>query len=216
MHTRSRNFAQINPSSSTSFESPVLPTENNPKVPLSPAFNDTTSFSNYSSTTPPNNHQRYKDLLVFEERLKQNLHQLQRRSYKYEAFLGLNCLLLPILIYAVFFYESKNPTFQFFSKLFLFIAVTTLLMFFMKNIYAEKVRVATRFVPQCNRVLRQFNMHFNASGGNFKKDLKDIVKCIIQRRVREQKKGKRKKKKREMLKGKTRIYEGGDNALLYL
>ncbi|EXX54267.1 hypothetical protein RirG_236170 [Rhizophagus irregularis DAOM 197198w] len=145
MHTRSRNFAQINPSSSTSFESPVLPTENNPKVPLSPAFNDTTSFSNYSSTTPPNNHQRYKDLLIFEERLKQNLHQLQRRSYKYEAFLGLNCLLLPILIYAVFFYESKNPTFQFFSKLFLFIAVTTLLMFFMKNIYAEKVRVATRY-----------------------------------------------------------------------
>jgi len=35
----------------------------------------------------------------------------------------------------------------------------------MKNIYAEKVRVAARFVPQCNRILRQFNMHFNASGG---------------------------------------------------
>lgn len=85
MHTRSRNFAQINPSSSTSFESPVLPTENNPKGPFSPALNDTASFSNYSSTTPHNNHQRYKDLLIFEERLKQNLHQLQRRSYKYEG-----------------------------------------------------------------------------------------------------------------------------------
>ncbi|CAG8747693.1 12558_t:CDS:1, partial [Gigaspora rosea] len=35
-------------------------------------------------TPLPNNHQRYKDLLIFEERLKQNLHQLQRRSYKYE------------------------------------------------------------------------------------------------------------------------------------
>ncbi|CAG8659488.1 7719_t:CDS:1, partial [Scutellospora calospora] len=32
----------------------------------------------------PTSHQRYKDLLIFEERLKQNLHQLQRRSYKYE------------------------------------------------------------------------------------------------------------------------------------
>jgi hypothetical protein len=68
-------------------------------------------------------------------------------------------------MYAVFVHENKNQTFQFFSKLLLFIAVTTLVMFFMKNIYAEKVRVATRFVPQCNRVLRQFNMHFNTSGG---------------------------------------------------
>ncbi|RIA93633.1 Spo7-like protein, partial [Glomus cerebriforme] len=165
MYTRSRNYTQINPSSSSSFESPVTSTENSPKIlPLS-VLNDPTNFSNYSSTTPPNNHQRYKDLLIFEERLKQNLHQLQRRSYKYEAFLGLNCLLLPILTYAVCVHESKNPTFQFFSKLFLFIAIITLVMFFMKNIYAEKVRVATRFVPQCNRVLRQFNMHFNASGG---------------------------------------------------
>uniref|UniRef100_A0A1D1XX14 Transmembrane protein 188 n=1 Tax=Anthurium amnicola TaxID=1678845 RepID=A0A1D1XX14_9ARAE len=162
MHTRSRNF-QINSSSSTSFEPPVTSTENSPKIPPS-ALNDSTNFSNYS-TAPSNNHQRYKDLLIFEERLKQNLHQLQRRSYKYEAFLGFNCLLLPILMYIVFIHENKNPTLQFFSKLLLFIAITTLLMFFMKNIYAEKVRVATRFVPQCNRVLRQFNMHFNASGG---------------------------------------------------
>ena len=94
MQARSRNFAQINPSSSTSFESPVLPTENNPKIPLSPALNDPANFSNYSSTTPSNNHQRYKDLLIFEERLKQNLHQLQRRSYKYEGdcFYGINVL----------------------------------------------------------------------------------------------------------------------------
>ena len=64
-------------------------------------------------------------------------------------------------------------------------------------------------------------MHFNASGGEIvfykkvskERDLKDIVKCIIQRRAGGQKKGKRKKKKKEMLKGKTRIYEGGDALL---
>ncbi|RIB27647.1 Spo7-like protein [Gigaspora rosea] len=116
-------------------------------------------------TPLPNNHQRYKDLLIFEERLKQNLHQLQRRSYKYEAFLGSICLSLPILLYAVFVYKSDNPTFQFFSKLLLFVAIITLALFFMKNIYSEKVRVASRFVPQCNRVLRQYNMHFNVNGG---------------------------------------------------
>ena len=82
MHTRSRNFNQINSSSSTSFESPVTSTENSPKIPFSP---DSANFSSNSSTMPSNNHQRYKDLLIFEERLKQNLHQLQRRSYKYEG-----------------------------------------------------------------------------------------------------------------------------------
>jgi hypothetical protein len=84
MHTRSRSLTQINPASSSSFESPVTSIENNPKIPLSSVLNDSPNFSNYS-TPPPSNHQRYKDLLIFEERLKQNLHQLQRRSYKYEG-----------------------------------------------------------------------------------------------------------------------------------
>ncbi|CAG8602445.1 166_t:CDS:2 [Acaulospora morrowiae] len=121
--------------------------------------------NNQSFSAPPTNHQRYKDLLIFEERLKQNLNQLRKRSHKYEAFLGFICLSLPMLLYAVFIHKNENPTFQFFSKLLLFIAVITLAMFFMKNIYAEKVRVASKFVPQCNRVLRQFNMHFNVNGG---------------------------------------------------
>ncbi|CAG8631067.1 7109_t:CDS:2, partial [Racocetra fulgida] len=47
--------------------------------------NESTTTS-HPSTPLPTNHQRYKDLLIFEERLKQNLHQLQRRSYKYEVF----------------------------------------------------------------------------------------------------------------------------------
>ncbi|CAG8698952.1 12497_t:CDS:2 [Funneliformis caledonium] len=150
MYTRSRNFTSINSSPSSSFDSPITSTENSPKLMIPSTLTDSVNFSNSSSTIPPsNNHQRFKDLLIFEERLKQNLHQLQRRSYKYEVFV----------------YENKHPTFQFFCKLMLFIAATILVMFFMKNIYAEKVRVATRFVPQCNRVLRQFNMHFNAIGG---------------------------------------------------
>lgn len=147
MYTRSRNFTSINSSPSSSFDSPITSTENSPKLMIPSTLTDSVNFSNSSSTIPPsNNHQRFKDLLIFEERLKQNLHQLQRRSYKYEAFLGLICLSLPILIYAVFVYENKHPTFQFFCKLMLFIAATILVMFFMKNIYAEKVRVATRYV----------------------------------------------------------------------
>ncbi|CAG8447300.1 16657_t:CDS:2 [Dentiscutata heterogama] len=137
-------------------ESPIL---NTPRISAS-SINPATAT--HPSTPLPSNHQRYKDLLIFEERLKQNLHQLQRRSYKYE---GSICLSLPVLLYAVFVYKSDNPTFQFFSKLLLFVAIITLALFFMKNIYSEKVRVASRFVPQCNRVLRQYNMHFNVNGG---------------------------------------------------
>ncbi|CAG8569439.1 14328_t:CDS:2, partial [Funneliformis mosseae] len=60
--------------------------ENSPKLMIPSTLTDSVNFSNSSSTIPPsNNHQRFKDLLIFEERLKQNLHQLQRRSYKYEG-----------------------------------------------------------------------------------------------------------------------------------
>ncbi|CAG8564486.1 8337_t:CDS:2 [Diversispora eburnea] len=51
---------------------------------ISPLYTDSLSPST-PATPPPSNHQRYKDLLIFEERLKQNLHQLQKRSYKYEV-----------------------------------------------------------------------------------------------------------------------------------
>ncbi|KAG9287719.1 hypothetical protein G9A89_004122 [Geosiphon pyriformis] len=57
----------------------------------------------------PSQNQKFKDLLVFEERLKQNLHALSKRQQKYE----------------------------------------------------EKVSVGQKYVPQCNRALRAFNMHFN-------------------------------------------------------
>ncbi len=96
MYTKPRNFTQIMPSSSSSFESPVTSTENSPKIPLSSVLNDSSNFSNNSSTTQPSsNHQKYKDLLIFEERLKQNLHQLQRRSYKYEG----DCFHLTVFIF---------------------------------------------------------------------------------------------------------------------
>ncbi|KAF9912711.1 hypothetical protein EC991_009447 [Linnemannia zychae] len=55
----------------------------------------------------------YRDLLIFEERLKLNMVRLKKRQQKYEGM------------------------------------------------YSEKLRYSSKFVPQCNRVLRIFNMHFN-------------------------------------------------------
>ncbi|KAF9412460.1 hypothetical protein BGZ94_001038 [Podila epigama] len=55
----------------------------------------------------------YRDLLIFEERLKLNMVRLKQRQQKYEGM------------------------------------------------YSEKLGNSSKFVPQCNRVLRIFNMHFN-------------------------------------------------------
>ncbi|KAG0235595.1 hypothetical protein BGW42_005034 [Actinomortierella wolfii] len=67
----------------------------------------------------------YRDLLIFEERLKLNMTRLRKRQKKYE------------------------------------VSCTVLFLFFATGMYAEKLGYSSKFVPQCNRVLRIFNMHFN-------------------------------------------------------
>jgi hypothetical protein len=92
MTTKSRNsFSTINsskPSSSSSpLDSPITSITNaqNNDADLNvdfPIFNIPTQKTKQSG---PNLHQKYKDLLIFEERLKQNLKHLQKRSLKYEG-----------------------------------------------------------------------------------------------------------------------------------
>ncbi|CAJ0632340.1 8119_t:CDS:2 [Entrophospora sp. SA101] len=146
MTTRSRSSSAINPSSSSSpSDSPITSTINaqNSNSDLNVNTSPFKIPTQMTKSSGPSLHQKYKDLLIFEERLKQNLRHLQKRSIKYEAFLGFMCLSLPILAFTSFIYKSNSPTFIFFSKLLLFIATVTLVMFFMKNLYEEKVRVAS-------------------------------------------------------------------------
>ncbi|KAF8740043.1 hypothetical protein AX14_008955 [Amanita brunnescens Koide BX004] len=44
---------------------------------------------------------------------------------------------------------------------FLFVAITTLVLFFASGMYTEKIAYANKYVPHANRALRSFNMYLN-------------------------------------------------------
>ncbi|KAF8944633.1 hypothetical protein BGZ47_003961 [Haplosporangium gracile] len=103
----------------------------------------------------------YRDLLIFEERLKLNMVRLKKRQQKYEAFLGFIVVVIAYCAFATFYQPSQIYYILALHKFFLLLSCTTLFLFFATGMYSEKMRYSSKFVPQCNRVLRIFNMHFN-------------------------------------------------------
>ncbi|KAG7451502.1 uncharacterized protein BT62DRAFT_991041 [Guyanagaster necrorhizus] len=139
------------------------------------------------SPFPPNDSATYRDLLLFEERLKSNAASLQARKSRYQLFL-LQLLLstLFLLIEIVLPPESSlllNPYRAIHASLFssrpdfrppveipfypylpttlLLISLTTLVLFFASGMYSEKIAYANKYVPHANRALRSFNMYLN-------------------------------------------------------
>ncbi|KAH7915900.1 hypothetical protein BJ138DRAFT_996917 [Hygrophoropsis aurantiaca] len=135
-----------------------------------------------SSFHPSNDPATYRDLLFFEERLKTNATNLQRRKSRYQLFLAQLILVIAFLlsevllqtafldipytyilrkafpkIYAV---GTAKPHPYFASGL-LFVSVTALLLFFASGMYSEKIAYANRYVPHANKALRNFNMYLN-------------------------------------------------------
>ncbi|KAF9945436.1 hypothetical protein BGZ72_001338 [Mortierella alpina] len=103
----------------------------------------------------------YRDLLIFEERLKLNMIRLRKRQQKYEAFLGSLIAVIAYCAFVTFYRPSQAYSVQMLHKFFLLVSCTTLFLFFATGMYSEKLGYSSKFVPQCNRVLRIFNMHFN-------------------------------------------------------
>ncbi|KAL1918174.1 uncharacterized protein VTP21DRAFT_3440 [Calcarisporiella thermophila] len=102
----------------------------------------------------------YRDLVIFEERLKSNMRRLKKTRKQYEAFLG--CLVLTIVYFTwmVFIDPSCNSFLHLLNKSALFCALGSMALFFTLGFYREKISYANKFVPQCNRSLRVFNMLF--------------------------------------------------------
>ncbi|KAF9135641.1 hypothetical protein BGW39_001521 [Mortierella sp. 14UC] len=100
----------------------------------------------------------YRDLLIFEERLKLNMVRLKKRQQKYE---GSIVVAIAYCAFATFYQPSQTYYIHALHKFFLLLSCTTLFLFFATGMYSEKLRYSSKFVPQCNRVLRIFNMHFN-------------------------------------------------------
>ncbi|KAH9809050.1 Spo7-like protein-domain-containing protein [Melampsora americana] len=114
-----------------------------------------------SSFIPLNNKETFKDLLVFEERLKQNSERLQRQRIKYEAFLFSLIIVTILLAYKSFVAVSPYKLFHYSYVGLLLVAITTLILFFATGMYTDQIAYAYKFIPQTNRALRPFNMFLN-------------------------------------------------------
>ncbi|KAL0946307.1 hypothetical protein HGRIS_012549 [Hohenbuehelia grisea] len=143
--------------------------------------------------TPPPRHQgypyndaaTYRDLLLFEERLKSNAASLQHRKSRYQLFLAQLLLIIAFLLCEVLLpphvsllaipyklllhmllpdlYPPDAPItlHPAFASGLLFVSLTTLVLFFASGMYTEKIAYANKYVPHANRALRSFNMYLN-------------------------------------------------------
>ncbi|KAI0275127.1 hypothetical protein BC834DRAFT_814448 [Gloeopeniophorella convolvens] len=132
---------------------------------------------------PPNDQATYRDLLLFEERLKMNALLLNRRKSRYQFLLvqliaAIIFLLCEVLLNTSFlsvpyryFLRSALPNVYapdadvqlhpYVASGLLLVSVVTLLLFFASGLYSEKIGYANRYVPHANRALRNFNMYLN-------------------------------------------------------
>ncbi|KAK7678029.1 hypothetical protein QCA50_018969 [Cerrena zonata] len=132
---------------------------------------------------PTNDSSTYRDLLLFEERLKINAASLNRRKHRYqflllqlvltilfllsEVFLVTNFLATPChwvvssIVSESFVHDAEVLVHHYIAMGLLCISVTTLVLFFVSGMYSEKIAYANRYVPHANRALRSFNMYLN-------------------------------------------------------
>ncbi|KAF7366332.1 Sporulation-specific protein spo7 [Mycena sanguinolenta] len=137
------------------------------------------------SVYPQNDVATYRDLLLFEERLKTTAVSLQRRKSRYQLFLfqllliiaflllevllpphisliAIPCkLVLQRLLPDIYTAETEVHIHPYFSTGMLFVSVTTLVLFFASGTYSDKIAYAHKYVPHANRALRSFNMYLN-------------------------------------------------------
>ncbi|KIY69902.1 hypothetical protein CYLTODRAFT_392824 [Cylindrobasidium torrendii FP15055 ss-10] len=135
-----------------------------------------------SRAFPPHDAATYRDLLLFEERLKTTAASLQKRKGRYQVFFisllvttfimlvevllprESSILLLPYRLALLHFLPSADPP-QALPPLLptsmLFVCMVTLMLFFASRLYADKIQYANRYVPHANKALRSFNMYLN-------------------------------------------------------
>lgn len=111
--------------------------------------------------TPAPDAATFRDLLIFEERLKQNALRLQSRKRKYEVLLTSFIAFILWISYFVWLQPREQVWLQYALSAVLMICMVTLFLFFASGMHAERIRSANKFVPQSNRSLRGFNMYLN-------------------------------------------------------
>ncbi|KAF8911383.1 hypothetical protein CPB85DRAFT_1156587, partial [Mucidula mucida] len=135
-----------------------------------------------SLSYPLNDSATFRDLLLFEERLKTTAASLQKRKSRYQLFLvhlllmtllllteillprESSLLLIPYRLLLLRFIPSTDPPQSLppiLPTTLLFVCVVTLILFFASGMYSEKIGYANKYVPHANRALRSFNMLLN-------------------------------------------------------
>ncbi|KAI5891258.1 uncharacterized protein SCHCODRAFT_01038585 [Schizophyllum commune H4-8] len=121
---------------------------------------------------PQNDAATYRDLLLFEERLKSNAEFLQKRKSRYQFFLIQLLLIIALLLSEVLFMspdmsllaipyrfvlrkllpdvygdgrDAALTIHPFLASGMLFVSVTTLVLFFASGMYAEKIAYANKY-----------------------------------------------------------------------
>ncbi|KAJ3904579.1 Spo7-like protein-domain-containing protein [Lentinula edodes] len=132
---------------------------------------------------PPNDSTTYRDLILFEERLKSNAASLQKRKQRYQLFLVQLFTVITFLLYEVlvspeasllaipytwllqrlglFPLDLSTTIHPYLTTGLLFVSVTTLVLFFASGMYSEKIAYANKYVPHTNKALRSFNIYLN-------------------------------------------------------
>ncbi|EOR00810.1 Sporulation-specific protein spo7 [Wallemia ichthyophaga EXF-994] len=110
---------------------------------------------------PPPDQITYRELLRFEERLKQNATALRKRRRRYELFLLFLISTSGLLSWNVIDKQNRQTYRGYAYMTMLTITLTTLILFFVSGVYSERITYANRYVPHCNRALRSFNMALN-------------------------------------------------------
>ncbi|ORE05772.1 hypothetical protein BCV72DRAFT_256645 [Rhizopus microsporus var. microsporus] len=119
--------------------------------------------SNQEENEPRLNQATYRDLVIFEERLKGNMTRLLKRKRKYEALLVALFIFLAYFFYAVFIDPSKIFTVHLINTIALLTVAGGLVFFYRSGMYSEKIIYAQKFVVHCNNALRAFNLEFDAN-----------------------------------------------------
>lgn len=93
---------------------------------------------------PAGDAQTYRDLLIFEERLKQNAARLMKRRTKYQTFLVLLCAAISSSAYYVFIRPAQWQPLHYLNVTVLLITATMLLLFFASGMYGERITAANK------------------------------------------------------------------------
>ncbi|KAK4686421.1 hypothetical protein P7C73_g3712, partial [Tremellales sp. Uapishka_1] len=126
-------------------------------TPSPTSSNATPRPSSQAPFHPPSDMSTYRDLLLFEERLKTNAEMLRRRRRRYSFFLW---SLVAVLMMMAYHLLVRPPTTLLALRALqgcVAVVFITLGLFFASGMYEEKIR----YINHSNKALRPLNMHLN-------------------------------------------------------